>query len=205
MYTVFQEDKLFVYPDLASAISYFFSIQKGDVSIQPNVNKSFNLLAAQNHLYSITDFCNIPIESILNIGIVRDDELQCCLRSALLCLSPDQIKDLSKYYKIYTIKYAKKQCALCHCQFKIHDINSDYYGCIYNPVYYQVITPENLETYHLFGCDLKNTIVPFYLNISGRYQGLLASKNPLPDNIEHGSYICWSCMTEDDYTYVWSH
>ena len=211
MFSVIHSKYLFIYPDLASAISYFFSVNKNkDISIQPNINGSFKLLSSQCNIFQIPSLSSelerIPVDSIINISIFRDEDESFRLGSALLCLSPDQIDSLATHYKTYSITYKTKKCAICNSNFKIWNRNNAgvYLGCTYNPLYYRVITPENLENYHLFGhCPEEDAT--FYLNVSGQHQGLYASKNTLPDNLEHGSYICWSCMNLDDYIYIWAH
>lgn len=221
----FSDPILFLYPDLSSAISFFFRIsgadQNKDVSIQPNLNNSLYLLLGQDNLYhvSLGSFHLPPATSILNVAILRNEDLECSLGSVLLNLSEEEIESLSSHYKINEITYDKKKCSLCNSKFKIWDTdeNCGYQGCVYKPCYYQVVTLDNLEDYHVFGSQKKvdseieklnlDKFQIFFINMRGGPEGLYLSKIPLPDNLKQDSDICWSCMREmeNDFIFIWGH
>lgn len=212
-----------LYSDISLAVSFFFEINKqhSDVKIIPNINNSFELLSSQHILYQIEnlDSFHIPISTILNIAIIRDEDLKCTLGSMLLSLSLDQIDLISEPYKIHKIITSEQRCSLCQIHFKIFDINNNdgYQGCVYNPCYYNVVTLENLEDYHAFGNKPKiNDEISklnfdrskiFFVVMSGRLHGLHLSKIPLTENLFNGDFICWHCIDkmDDDFIPIWSH
>jgi len=214
------ESILLVYSDLPSAISYFFELNdQKDISIEPNINHSSILLSTQNFLYKINNFekYDLPEDAILNIGIIRDKNNECRLHSVLLVLSKELIEKLSNYYTIEEIFLREEKCNLCKSIFKVWDQekNCGYQGCKYNPIYYAIITIENLGSYHLFGSDIQPYLDDlnfdkskiFFMNMEGGLNGLLLSKFPLPENWYHGMIFCWNCMDNmrDKFESIWSH
>lgn len=216
---------LSVYSDLPSAISYFFELNNseiakgGDISVQANMNNDCALLSSQNILYNISDLekYNLPGTAILNIGIHRNKKYECRLFSALIVLSKELIQTLSNHYEINEIFIQNKTCDLCKSTFKVWDEakNCGYQGCIYNPLYYEIITIENLESYHAFGVDIQPELNKlsfdksqiFFMRMDGSLNGLLLSKIPLPKDWYHGMIFCWNCMDnmEDKFQSIWSH
>ena len=101
-----KESTLFLYPDLSSAISFFFKINKDDVSIEPNVNHALSLLSKQNNLYQVClkELDSLPC-TILNIGIFRNDDCECSLHSILLNIEEKDIESFTQtfYLKRITI------------------------------------------------------------------------------------------------------
>ena len=178
-----------------------------------NVNKSLSLLS---NLHGINlDSYHLSPSSILNIAILRDENLECKLGSVLI----NQAESLSSYYKTHYIIYEKKKCSLCNSKFKIWDMqkNCGYEGCVYSPCHFQIIPLENLESYHIFGNQNKidseigklnlDKSQIFFVNMSGGPEGLYLSKIPLPENLKRGSDICWSCTEEmdDNLIFIWGH
>jgi hypothetical protein len=213
-----------IYPDLPSAISFFNDINQrnDDFKIIPHINKSLSLLTSQHHLYTLDEDLenyHFSSHSILNISIIRDEIFKSSIGSILLTLSPDDINSLKQYYDIETIVYSTEKCGICSSDFKIWDLNNNcgYYGCTYNPTYYKVITLNNLQDYHIFGCNDtfdaelnkltfdKNKI--FCVSLRGHFFGLSLAKIPLPDNWKDDMTICWKCMEtlDKDFVHIWSH
>lgn len=218
----FSNSSLFLYPDLSSVISFFFKINqnKEDVFIQPNVNKSLDLLSCKWKYPLSLDSYHLPsATSILNMAILRNQDFEYILGSVLLDLSEEEIESLSSHYKVHYTIYKKKKCALCNSKFKIWDINENwgYESCVYKPCYYQVVTLDNLENYHIFGCQKKvdekieklnlEKSEIFFVNMTGGPEGLYLAKNPLPENLKQNSYICWSCFDkmENTLSCIWAH
>ena len=218
----FKDSKLYIYADLSSAISLFFRINQGkDISVQPNVNKSLSLLSYQNNLYQVSlESLHLSHSTILNVAILRDEECKCTISSALLNLSKKEIDSLSLHYKVERIIYNDKKCSLCNLNFKIWDINENYgyKGCVYNPCYYNVITHDNFKESDV-GWGNKDKIDDeirklnfdrskiYFIGMRGELSGLYLSKNPIPENLKHDSFICWSCIksVENDLNFIWGH
>lgn len=211
---------LYVYSDLSAAIACFSRINKNiDGRILPNLNNSLCLLSKQDHIYNTSlDKYNLPISNILNIAIIRDKNLICDLGSVLLSLDKEQIECLSSTYNVEYIKYNEKHCKLCDMNFKIwSNDNCGYAGCSYNPLYFEIITLDNLRDYHISGYQDKidkkiqelnlGKSKVFYFNINGPYRGLYLSKIPIPDNLNPNDFICCSCMDsiKDDFICIWVH
>lgn len=216
----FSKSILFLYPDLGSAISFFFKINQGeDVSFEPNINNSLSLLSCQNNLYQVS-LESLNLSSVLNIAIIRDNECNCSLKSSLLNVSKEELDHLLLHYKVEKIIYDIKSCSLCNSEFKIWDHNENYgfEGCVYDPCYYHVITQNNFTESDV-GWGDKNKIDDevkklkfdksdvFFIAMRGGPWGLYLSKNPIPKNLKHNSFICWICIKEmmNDLIFIWSH
>jgi len=218
----FKNSMLFLYSDLSSSISLFFKINQGkDISFEPNINNSLSLLSCQNNLYQVSlEFLHLSPSTILNIAILRDDECKCSIESALLNLSKEEIEALSFHYKIEKIIYKKKKCSLCNLKFKIWDENENcgYKGCIYNPCYYQIITQDSFKDSDM-GWGNKDKIDEeikklnfnrskiFFIGMRGGTWGLYLSKNPIPENLNQDSFLCWSCINDmiNNLIFIWGH
>lgn len=217
---------LFLYPDLSSAISFFFNInqKKEDVSIQPNVNDSLPLLSSQNNIFNVSldslTSLHLPSTAVLNIAILRDSNYDCYLGSVLLDLSEEEIESLSSHYLLRHIVYKEEECGLCNSNFQIWDENENYgyEGSVYKPTYYRVVTLDDFEDHHLgwgsqdkIDAKIKKLNLDkskiFFLCMRGGPWGLYLSKKPLPENLKHGSMVCWSCMDKikDDFSFIWGH
>jgi hypothetical protein len=212
---------LWLYSDLSVAISALFPVipYEDDFSILPHVSNSLKILETQNYNYNVS-FDNVYLPSsvkILNIAVLRNHEKDKRKINSILLdkLDEDQIDDLSDHYRIDTLEYEKKKCKLCKARFKAYEPRG--YLC-----YYEVITLNNLESYHRMDQDetINSEIEKFdfkdifFFNMRGRLQGLELSTVPLSDifqshgsTLKNGDIICCGCekTMQDTLINIWAH
>lgn len=115
----------------------------------------------QDCLYEVpNNQLHIPESAILNVAILRDENFRCRLGPIILSLTKESIIDLSSHFELRQVVYSSKKCALSHSDFKLYnqDDNSGFYGCIYNPTYYRVITTQKPQHFHTFGQDIEKEV-----------------------------------------------
>jgi hypothetical protein len=195
-----RKHRVTVYDNISSAISYFISVNKDhhdnlDISVQANINKSNGLLVKQHQIYHIDEedleATHIKNSNILNISIFRNDDMKCKLRSILFTITNEDIEHLSEFYNINTVAYNEKRCDICKCNFLTSVRGSD---TIYNPVYYEVVSFQDLELQSSYDykkddeimkiiSDIKENVKEnemYCLESFGGLYGFWISKTPLP-------------------------
>lgn len=229
---------LILYGDLQSAISYFFSVNENSYKfdensnmymdkqahIEPNINNNAHIYI-QYPIFNIQtgpylEDYNIKMENVLNIGLKRDEKtLESKLSSVLLSINKKQLKSYKDKFNIEIIKLKTEVCGSCKCEFKIHDINSNagYNGSVYNPLYYYVVTLDNIRSHDIYYFEEKfqtkldelnfEKSKTFCLNIKGYLDGLKVAKFALPDDWYNGMIICCECINnmKDKFHNIWSH
>jgi hypothetical protein len=207
------------YDDLSSAVAYYSTVNNKykNLIVLPNLNNSYKVLGYQCHIRIISNLesLNIPINKIINVGIDIDKNDNNILRSAFI--KSDDLK--LDNYNIIRVNYKETCCTICGDKFKIWGEDT-YQGCIYNPLYYDVILLDDLEDYYVLGEQKKleeklrlininnptiNNKKIYCLNVNGPFLGLYLSTKECPDNLKTGSIICYNCVNFDDYICIWAH
>ncbi|CAH6419654.1 Hypothetical protein HVR_LOCUS728 [uncultured virus] len=155
---------LFTYDNLSSAISAFSEVKdflqyrhdNSNINIVPNVNRNLILLAkSDEYCLPNVDEHYLPEDNVVNIGILRIDHSSDWVLACALLDSIEHILDiLGNYYQIRSFILCDETCIICKCNFKVSSQYGEYrscfyYGCVYNPTYYRIMSLELLKHYLL--------------------------------------------------------